>query len=172
MNKKFLLTALCVSMGFAAPQAMAQQSVTTDFNVLIEIVASCEISTGGVADIDFGQQGIFESNLDRTTELKVTCTKGSDYSIALNDGRNASTGGDVNTRRMIGVDTLNTSDFVSYNLYSDTGRSTVWGNTIGSNLVTATGTGQEETHTIYGRVPTTNHTVGKYRDTVTATVTF
>lgn len=171
MNKRFLLTALCASLSSVAPQAMADE-ITTSFDVLIEIVASCEINTAGVADIDFGQHGIFATDVDQTTELKVTCTKASPYSIALNDGQNASTGGDVNTRRMVGIDTLNTSDYVSYNLYSDTGRSTVWGNTLESNVVASTGTGDEQTHTIYGRVPSTNHTVGQYKDTVTATVTF
>ncbi|QPT40504.1 spore coat protein U domain-containing protein [Oligella ureolytica] len=49
----------------------------------------------------------------------------------------------------------------------------MWGDgSSGTVLASQTGTGSEVTHTIYGRVLNTNHTVGNYLDTVTATVTF
>lgn len=172
LNSKFLLTVLGLTLAAVAPQVSAA-TTTADFNVKIEIVSSCEITSSGIADLDFGKHGFSATNVIGATDLRVTCTKGSPYSIALNAGSNPETPGDVTTRRMIGVDTANTADFVAYNLYQDASRSTVWGDgTSGTALSSQTGTGAEVTHTIYGRVPTTNHTVGNYLDTVTATVTF
>lgn len=167
-NRKFLLTALGLTLAAVAPQASAG-TATGQFDVKIQIVASCEITSSSIADLNFGQQGFSATNVMGETELKVTCTKGSPYSIALNAGSNAKD----DTRRMKGTGPTNTEDFVAYNLYQDSDRTTVWGDgTSGTVLSSQTGTGTEVTHTIFGRVPTTNHIVGHYSDTVTATVTF
>ena len=136
----------------------------------IEIVASCEIGTGTPQELNFGTHDMFKENVLASTELSVRCTKGSEYKIALNAGAHAE-GGDYTKRRMKGVSDLNSSDYVSYNLYIDESRSTVWGD-VATSMVTKTGTGEEEKIKIYGQVPSTNFTVGNYKDTITATVTF
>lgn len=172
LNRKVLLTALGLTLAAVAPQASAE-TTTEQFDVKIQIVASCEITSSGIADLDFGPQGFSATNVDHTTDLKVTCTNGSPYSIALDAGANPRTSGDVSTRRMKGIETLNADDYVAYNLYQEAARTTVWGDgSSGTVLASQTGTGSEVTHTIYGRVPTTNHTVGNYKDTITATVSF
>ena len=57
-------------------------------------------------------------------------------------------GATVATRKMTsGAATVN------YTLYSDSGRTTVWGNTIGTDTVAGTGNGAAQTLTVYGRVP-------------------
>lgn len=177
IKNKFLLSGLCFALGLVAVPVQAQPTDTTTFDVTITITASCNISTegNGVGPLAFGWHNSFQTNVDRTTGLKVTCTKGAAYNIGLDAGLNESTTDDVNTRRMVGISNTpvdNTSDHVAYNLYSDASGGTVWGNTIGTNTVARIGTGVQEDLTIYGRVPSTNHTVGDYKDTVTATVTF
>jgi len=175
IKNKFLLSGLCFSLGVFTAQVQAQTTSpqTTTFDVTITITASCDISNG-VDDLVFGSHDSFQTNVDKTTELKVTCTNGAAYNIELGAGLNASTGGDVNTRRMKGesLSPDNSGDYVPYNLYSDASRATVWGETVGTNTIASTGTGAQQAYTIYGRVPSTNFTVGNYRDTVTATVTF
>ena len=176
IKNRFLLSGLCVVLGFAAPSAQAQ-TVTADFDVTITITASCDISSGtnGIAELAFGSKDSFQTDVIGTTDLKVTCTKGAVYDIGLDAGSNPSTPGDVSTRRMKGVSTSpvnNESDYVPYNLFKDSGNTLVWGNTIDTNTLKSTGTGAQQTHVIYGLVPSTNHTVGDYKDTVTATVTF
>lgn len=175
IKNRFLLSGLCVVLGFAAPSAQAQ-TVTADFDVTITITASCDISTGGngVDTLAFGLHDSFQTNVDQTTALRVTCTNGAAYNVGLDAGINSSTPNDVNTRRMVGVSLSpdNSGDYVPYNLYKDAPGGAVWGNTIGTNTLVGTGTGAQQTYTIYGRVPETNHTVGDYKDTVTATVTF
>jgi spore coat protein U-like protein len=62
---------------------------------------------------------------------------------------------------------------VNYTLYSDSGRTTVWGTTIGTNTVAATGSGAAQSYTVYGRIPAqTTPAPGTYNDTVTVTVTY
>ncbi|ETF04366.1 protein U [Advenella kashmirensis W13003] len=149
---------------------------TTQFDVTISIEPSCNISTGdnGVSTLAFGSHDSFQTNVAGQTNLTVTCTNGADYDLGLDAGQHASTPDDVNTRRMQGISTTpdNQSDYVPYQLYQDSARSDVWGNTIDTNTLQSTGTGAVQTHVIYGQVPSTNYTVGDYQDTVTATVTF
>lgn len=168
LNRKVLST-LGLSLGFAATQASAQE-VTSNFDVKIEIVASCEIGTGTPQELNFGTHDMFKENVQGFTELSVRCTKGSEYKIALNAGTHAE-GGDISRRRMKGIGDRNSNDYVPYNLYTDEGRTRVWGG-VETSMVSKTGTGKEEKIKIYGKVPSTNFTVGKYSDTVTATVTF
>lgn len=164
-----VLSILGLALGFAATQASAQE-VTSKFDVKIEIVASCEIGTETPQELNFGAHDMFQENVLGVTELSVRCTKGSEYKIVLNAGTHAE-GGDYTKRRMKGVSNLNSNDYVPYNLYLDEGRTRVWGN-VETNMVSKTGTRKEEKIKIYGKVPSTNFTVGNYSDTITATVTF
>lgn len=149
---------------------------STTFDVTISITPACDISTlgNGVSTLAFGSYDSFQTQVAGQTNLLVTCTKGADYDLGLDAGQNASTPGDVNTRRMKGISASpdNQTDFVPYQLYRDSSYAEVWGNTIDSDTKSDVGTGVQETHVIYGRVPSTNYTVGDYKDTVTATVTF
>ena len=62
---------------------------------------------------------------------------------------------------------------VNYTLYSDTNRTTVWGQTIGTDTVSASGSGAAQSYTVYGRVPVqTTPAPGAYTDTITVTVTY
>jgi spore coat protein U-like protein len=67
----------------------------------------------------------------------------------------------------------NGGNAVTYSLYFDSGRTTVWGNTIGTDTVAATGSGSSQSYTVYGRVPAQS-TPGPaaYADTITVTVTY
>ena len=64
------------------------------------------------------------------------------------------------------------NNFVGYQLYRDSERSLVWGATDPGNVLTATGTGADQVHQVYGQVanPSTNNpAAGNYLDTITAT---
>lgn len=72
------------------------------------------------------------------------------------------------TLAQAGTDT----NHLSYSLFSDTERTTVWGD--GATVdVGSAGTGSAVDHTVYGRVASgQNVPAGSYADTVVATVTF
>jgi spore coat protein U-like protein len=94
----------------------------------------------------------------------VNCTSNAPYAITLDNGANASGA----QRRMTNGGTP--ASFVSYNLYSDSLRTTAW---TGAASVSGTGTGANQTINVYGRVPS-GQTVptGAYTDTVQVTVTY
>jgi spore coat protein U-like protein len=49
----------------------------------------------------------------------------------------------------------------------------VWGTTIGTNTVSATGNGASQSYTVYGQVPAqTTPAAAVYTDTITVTVTY
>ncbi|OYR19401.1 spore Coat Protein U domain protein [Brucella thiophenivorans] len=62
---------------------------------------------------------------------------------------------------------------ITYSLYRNAARDTVWGDTTGTNTLAGTGTGAAQQLTVYGRVPPQNTPApGTYTDTVTATITY
>jgi spore coat protein U-like protein len=63
---------------------------------------------------------------------------------------------------------------VNYNMYTDVGRTKIWGDgTAGSSVNPQTGTGAAQAITVYGRIPTgQTPATGTYNDTITVTLTF
>jgi spore coat protein U-like protein len=140
----------------------AQQTAQTTFRVSASVQAVCEITA---TDLSFGtytsQAG---TPLLGTTLLRATCTPGSTYNVGLNEG--TSPGATVNQRKMVAG-----SQALNYQLYSDSARSTIWGNTPGTDTVTGVGTGLVQDHTVFGSVPAAQVIpAGQYSDTITVRV--
>ena len=156
------ITVLLVLGILPSAELYAQQTASTTFRVSASVQAACEVTA---TDLDFGthtaQAG---SPLQGTTLLRATCTPDSSYNIRLNDG--TSPGATVNQRRMAsGAQVLN------YQLYSDAQRSTIWGNTTGTDTVNGVGTGLSQDHTVFGAVPAAQVIpAGGYADTTTVRI--
>ncbi|AET94724.1 signal peptide protein (plasmid) [Burkholderia sp. YI23] len=147
-----------------APSSFAGTKSAT-FQVSLTVEADCAISAN---PLNFGTTGVIDNNLDQTTSLAVTCTKGTPYTVALDAG--SATGSDISNRLLKGT---TGSDTVTYNLYRDAGHTQVWGQTTGSDVVTGTGNGDAQSITVYGRVPAqAMPAADTYTSTVTATVAF
>ena len=139
-------------------------TATASMAVSATVLSYCTIST---TTLPFGSYN--QVLLNGTATLSIVCTLNSPYNVGLDIG--TGTGATAAARKM----TMG-SYLLTYGLYSDTGHSTVWGPTIGTNTVTGTGTGilaTPQTLTVYGQIPA-NQLVpaGTYNDTVTATITF
>ena len=148
---------------FPATAAQAA-STTSQFSVSMTINSSCTIVS--TAALNFGSQGVLTSAVAQTTTLQVQCTNTTAYNIGLDAGTGS--GATVAARKM-----TSGSNTVTYSLYSDSGHTAVWGNTIGTNTVSATGNGAAQSYTIYGQVPAqTTPAPGSYSDTITVTVTY
>jgi spore coat protein U-like protein len=165
-------TGLGILTGLAFVGGPAVATTTTQqFQVQLQIQAQCVINT--TATLDFGTAGVlggFNGNAttDQSTTLKVQCTNSTTYDVGLDAG---TTGGATVSQRLL--NNASTSETIKYNLYTDAGRATVWGNTVGTDTVHVTGNGAQQTYTIYGRVPGQNTpTPGTYTDTVTVTITY
>ena len=153
--------------GSAAPTvaqcATAPITGTNYTEVSATFANTCYISTA--TDMDFGSVVNLATTRDQTSTISVRCPTGSDYQIALNFGVNT-TGGNV--RRMAGPG----GNFLNYQLYRNSGRSQVWGNTSGSD-VSGTGNNTIQNYTVYGRVPAQPvGAAGAYADTITVTLTY
>ncbi|MDK3017345.1 Csu type fimbrial protein [Pseudodonghicola flavimaris] len=156
-----LAVALC---GYTGP--VVAQTATATFGVQIVISDDCEVTS--TETLDFGTQGVLTTAVTSSADLQITCTTGTGYSIGLNEG--ATTGGTTATRLM---EVSGGGATIGYELYSDSARTSNWGDTIGTDVVTGTGTGAAQTYTVYGTVPSqTTPAAGTYTDTITVTVTF
>jgi len=151
-------------LGMAAP-AFAQ-TATANLGISASVAKNCTISTTAVA---FGAYDPIVTNavnpLDGTGTVVVTCTKGAGTRIDLDLGTNAS----GTTRRMSGG-----GDFLTYELYTTTARTTVWGSGAANGLtIPAAPSKAARTYTVYGRVAGAQDvTATNYADTVVATINF
>ena len=139
-------------------------TTTSTFTVQATIIASCTINSAST--LNFGSIGVLTAAVNQTSTLQVQCTNTTPYNIGLDVG--TGTGATVAVRKMTsGANTVN------YSLYSDSGHTVVWGTTVGTNTVAATGNGAAQSYTVYGQVPAqTTPAPATYTDTITVTVTY
>jgi spore coat protein U-like protein len=65
------------------------------------------------------------------------------------------------------------SALLKYNLYSNSGHTTNWGDTSATNWVSGTGNGAARNLTVYGQIPISQYvTPGSYSDTITISVSY
>lgn len=158
-----LATALLAIYGQSAWAA----TTNTTFDVTATVNDSCFVSA---TDLAFGVYDPSSGTPDEdSSTITVTCTAGTDYDIGLNAG--TASGASVTTRQMTGP---SPTDLLNYSLYSDSGHTTNWGDTVGNDTVNVpSATGAAENHTVYGRIPINQYvTAGSYSDTITVTITY
>jgi spore coat protein U-like protein len=159
------LLSLALGTAFVAAPAAAQ-SANANLSVDATVTANCTIST---SPLSFGNVNtISGSNVDGTGGISVVCTSGTAW--AAEAGVGTGSGASFASRRMV-----NGANVLSYNLYTDSGRSTVWGDGSGGTATIASiGSGVAQGITIYGRVNSgqTDVPAGAYTDTISVTVTY
>lgn len=168
MNKLTLIAAALFATVFAGAAGAATD--TTTFNVKIVITESCDIHTAAATDVDFGSHARSAGQWDATGSLVVNCSQGTPYTIALNAGSNSSSATASATNRRM----TDGTNFVPYGLYRDAARSEFWGDVVGTDVLSGTGTAASVNVPVYGRVlaASTNVPAGTYSDVVTATITY
>lgn len=145
-GRKALFVAISAMAMSAGGNVFAASPQTANLAVSATVIDNCTISTSALA---FGNYDPIVANastaLDGTGTVSITCTLGDVVQITLGQGANADTGSTdaAPQRRMIN----GTTNFLSYLLFSDTGRTTVWGNTAAVDVET-TGTGANANHTV------------------------
>lgn len=158
-------TGLAIAAFIVAGHAQAQSATaSTVMPVTASVTSSCIVVAQPLA---FGTLSLAGGNNDSQTTITLTCTPGITYNLGLDAGTHAQGG----VRRMAG--TLNGST-IPYYIYSNAGRTTEWGNTIGTNTVSGTVSTPITNLTVYGRVAANASlfAAGGYTDAVTVTVTF
>ncbi len=133
------------------------------FNVNVQGTAQgCGISA---SDLSFGNYT--GAVLNATSTVRVGCSRGTNYNVGLSAG--TATGATVTTRKMTGTGTA----VLGYKLFSNSGRTINWGNTVGADTVAGHGHGRTRSLTVYGQIPAGQSVQpGSYVDTITATITY
>ena len=155
-------TALVAALTPGASAAIATANIT----VSATVTNNCTVTTNALA---FPSYDPVVANatapLDGTGAVSVACTRGATATVGLSGGGNPSGG----TRRLREGSSTN---YLTYELYSDAGFSAVWDDSPGLNLLAAPSR-VARNFTVYGRVAGTQDVpAGTYGDTVLATVNF
>ncbi len=165
MNLAIKITAV---LAMVAASAFAG-TATSNMTVSATVSAECRIDSVGA--LSFGTLGIAfaisGTNATSSASLGYTCVNaGTAPTIRIGQGSNAGAGSTdaAPLRRM-----ANGSNYISYGLYTDSGRTTVWNNTAG---VSGTANGLAQTLTVYALAAAANVPAGSYSDTVVISVDF
>lgn len=160
--------ALAMGGGLFASNGYAD-TATGSLSVSASITNACTVSA--TAAVDFGAyvSGPGNAAKDGAGSVSTTCTIGASTTVTLGQGGNAA-GGSTDAAPLRQM--ASGANRLAYDLYQDTNRTVIWGNTVGTGLG-GTGTGAAVQLTVYGRIPAgQNKPAGSYSDTVVATVTF
>ncbi|MFI5394788.1 MAG: spore coat U domain-containing protein [Candidatus Binatia bacterium] len=168
MGRAFLM--LLVSLAVAAPAWAG--STTANLSVGASVTNNCIISTTATA---FGAYDPIVTNktapLDSSNgKVTITCAKGTTATIGLGAGLNAASA--TGTSRALSDGT--STQFLNYELYNESSRTTVWTNS-GTGLLSpaAAPSRAARDFMVYGRVPADqNVPSGTYSDTVLVTINF
>jgi spore coat protein U-like protein len=136
-------------------------TASTSSSATSTVVSSCNV---GATNIDFGSLGLLVANNDAQGTLTIQCNSTLPYTVSLDGGLSGAT--DPTQRQMSSAGTN-----IAYGLYRDAARSLPWGNTVGVNTASATGTGLSQSETVFGRIaPQTTPKPTAYSDTLVVTV--
>ena len=145
--------------------AQASGSATTTLGVSITITSGCTVST--TTAVAFTTQATLTTAATATGALAVTCTNTTPYVVSLDKG--GGSGASTTVRKMTGP----SSAIINYALYQNSGMTTNFGNTAGTDTVAGTGNGAAQAIPVYGQVPIqTSPAPGSYADVVNVTVSF
>jgi spore coat protein U-like protein len=168
MLKDYLKLAVAGTLAMAAGTAGAAASpATTTLNVSANVASNCLVTATPLAFTDYDASG----TVDGSADLLVNCSKGTPYTIKLGSG----IGGTIAQRLL-----KSGTNQLEYNLFTTGARTTIWGETLGTDTVPGTGQGMSSTkankHTVYGTIANSvanqDAPTGLYTDTVAVTVEY
>lgn len=139
------------------------RTASFSFNVRAQVRPNCLVQA---EDLDFGTHGLLDQSITASSQIRVTCTAATSYSIGLDHGLQ---GTNLNDRHMRDL----SGNRVNYQLYQDSAGTQPWGLLSDGSAATAAGTGATQPVTVHGRVPAQpTPPPGAYADTVVVTITY
>lgn len=162
-------TRICMML-FAATLLIAAANLRASatesrFEVSATVTPDCRIT---VTDLSFGTYDPLGQNgsreLDAAAGVSMLCTREARAKIAIDSGRNASSG----SRGLAAG-----GQRVAYQIYRDADRTQVWGSGADAMQFVSSGIQSPQQFNVYARIPPGQEVAsGHYSDTVTATVEF
>ena len=173
MKKNLGKLALAMGLMGMAGTGMAATD-TANLAVGATVVNACAIGPGSIA---FGSHGLpVNAGLGTVTGANVDADSGTTVSIACTNGASATITGGLGAHAAVAVRRMiSGSDFLSYELYADSGHTTVLDTTTGNIAYTGTGAADTAHMVIYGRITAAQLAAavnGVYADTVAMTITY
>ncbi|MEW6601253.1 MAG: spore coat U domain-containing protein, partial [Nitrospirota bacterium] len=107
--------------------------------------------------------------LDAAGTITIDCNETPPPAVTISIGQSPNSGGfDPRAMRLAAG-----SELLSYNLYTDSGRTYIWGNGTGNTVTVSARVfkNKPEARTVYGRIsPLQNVSAGSYRETLAVTI--
>ena len=103
--------------------------------------------------MNFGAYHPVGPSIAGSSSILLVCTTSTAWNVGLDQG--TFPGATVTTRQMAGA-----ASSLAYSLFSDSARTINWGNTVGTDTVSGTGTGGPQVITVYGRIPSGQSVAG------------
>ena len=167
------VTAVTVGLGIVGNvNQVIAGSDTANLTVTANVNATCKLSNS--VAVAFGTYDPVLANastpLDANGSFDIKCTKGSSGTLKLNTGLYGANASGT-TRALKAASSAN---YLNYDLYTASGRTTVWNDTTNTVLYGPASNASAFTETVYGRIPAAqvNAVADSYADTVTVTVTY
>lgn len=164
---------IILGIGIATAGSALAATATATMTNTVTIGNDCIITTTGFTTTYDPIVVNATANQDITASVSTTCTPGALPVITLGQGANANTGStDTVPLRRLSTGGA-TPTYLNYALFSDSGRTTTWGNTAATAPAATSATGSATPLTVYARVPSGQSGIAAtFTDTVVATVTF
>lgn len=177
MFKKTLIAAAMFAVAGFAMTASATTATGT-FTVSLQVAKTCSVTTSSASNITFTSVNAGTAPASASGSFSVNCANSTPFFVGLQPASTSgtSTAGDG---KMKGTGSNATT--IAYQLYQNSGLTTVWGNTAtatsAGNGVAGTGNGMSSgkaiAETVYAGVTgSTDVTPDTYADTVTINVNF
>ncbi|WP_166212247.1 Csu type fimbrial protein [Cognatiluteimonas telluris] len=171
--RKISLSIAIAGLFVAGSASAAVSTASGNFNVTADVQGSCIVTS--TTDIAFGTYDPssvnFSTPLDQAGSVDVRCIKGMSPTVTLDQGQNG-TGSCAAPARAMKEAT--SSELLSYDIYSDSGRTAAWGCDASNDVAfTAASSTTATTLTTYGRIPAGQDVgLGSFSDVVTVEVAF
>jgi spore coat protein U-like protein len=170
--RKIMLGLMATGTVLATPAFAAVETKTDNLSVTATVLKSCTISS--TTTLAFGDIDGNADNIDNTGSMALSCTDTTPWFVSAGNGANA-----TGAQRRMASTTLATTAFLNYDIYANTDRDvafpTVAAATFdGTEATGGVGTGDQQTVTVYGRIPAGAKLPApdEYLDTVVMTVTY
>ncbi|HSI55144.1 MAG: spore coat U domain-containing protein [Ramlibacter sp.] len=163
MKRRIAVLLMFGALPWSQLHAQSQTAEAT-FRVSTRVNAVCSVTA---SNLDFGVYATqTASPKQASTVLRATCTPGTTYQLGLNEGTTA--GATVTQRKLVSASNAT----LNYQLYSDSARSVIWGNTPGTDTVTGLpGTGLAQDYTVFGSIPPSQAAPAEeFGDTITVRI--
>jgi spore coat protein U-like protein len=160
---RIALAAALTAVALSAPVRLEADTASSTLAVSATVITSCTVLPGTLAFGNYNPTSA--SPLDVDGSFTIACTTGTAAVVGLGLGLNAN----GSTRRM-----NNGVQFLTYEIYKESGRTNVWGDSGGATKTLAAAPSiLQQIIPVYGRVPANQSAgIGAFADTVAITLTF